>query len=91
MIDGGATEPFSVPPRAPAISARDAVQELRRRIGQSVLSQDHLVESMLIGLLANGNLLIESLPAALRSIAAIELGERFAAIPVGAPAVNEPP
>ena len=30
------------------------------RIGKSVLGQDHLVESILIGLLANGNLLIES-------------------------------
>lgn len=34
--------------------ARDAVLELKSRIGKSVLGQDHLVESMLIGLLANG-------------------------------------
>ena len=42
--------------------ARDALLDLKARIGKSVLGQDHLVESMLIGLLANGNLLIESLP-----------------------------
>jgi len=48
---------------APAKSpAREALLDLKARIGKSVLGQDHLVESMLIGLLANGNLLIESLP-----------------------------
>ena len=53
------------PSRLPATSslaARDAILEFKARIGKSVLGQDHLVESMLIGLLANGNLLIESLP-----------------------------
>jgi len=41
---------------------RDAVLELKSRIGKLVLGQDHLVESMLVGLLANGNILLESLP-----------------------------
>ena len=47
------------PKRSPA---REALLDLKTRIGKSVLGQDHMVESMLIGLLANGNLLIESLP-----------------------------
>jgi len=78
MIDG-ATEPVTVPPRAPASSARDALQELRKRIGQSVLGQDHLVESMLIGLLANGNLLIESLPGLAKTRAVKPLAKHLAA------------
>ena len=43
-------------------AAREALFDLKTQIGKSVLGQDHMVESMLIGLLANGNLLIESLP-----------------------------
>src|SRR5262249_15266130 len=79
VIDGGATEPVAVPPRAPALSAGDAVQDLRKRIGQSVLGQDHLVESMLIGLLANGNLLIESLPGLAKTRAVKTLAKNLAA------------
>lgn len=52
-IDSKTTQTFA---------ARGAILELKTRIGKSVLGQDRLVESMLIGLLANGNLLIESLP-----------------------------
>jgi MoxR-like ATPase len=36
-------------PVAPSPPARDAILELKGRIGQSVLGQDHLIESMLIG------------------------------------------
>jgi MoxR-like ATPase len=44
------------------ISARDAVHELKARIGQSVLGQDAFIERLIIALLANGNVLVESLP-----------------------------
>jgi MoxR-like ATPase len=60
-------------------SARDALLELRARIGRSVLGQDHLVESMLIGLLANGNLLIESLPGLAKTRAVKTLARNLAA------------
>ncbi len=60
-------------------SARDAVLELKSRIGKSVLGQDHLVESMLIGLLANGNLLIESLPGLAKTRAVKTLAKHLAA------------
>ncbi|UGX98168.1 AAA family ATPase [Bradyrhizobium barranii subsp. barranii] len=59
--------------------ARDAVLELKSRIGKSVLGQDHLVESMLIGLLANGNLLIESLPGLAKTRAVKTLAKHLAA------------
>ena len=60
-------------------SARDALLDLKARIGKSVLGQDHLVESMLIGLLANGNLLIESLPGLAKTRAVKTLAKNLAA------------
>jgi MoxR-like ATPase len=69
-------------PKAPGSggsAARDAVVELKARIGKSVLGQDHLVESMLIGLLANGNLLIESLPGLAKTRAVKTLAKHLAA------------
>src|SRR5215472_9444628 len=62
-----------------ASAARDAVLDLKARIGQSVLGQDHLVETMLIGLLANGNLLIESLPGLAKTRAVKTLAKHLAA------------
>lgn len=37
-------------PPSKKLSARDAILELKARIGKSALGQDHLVESMLIDL-----------------------------------------
>ena len=53
--------------------------DLKARIGESVLGQDRLVESMLIGLLANGNLLIESLPGLAKTRAVKTLAKHLAA------------
>jgi len=44
------------------MSARDTILELKARIGQSIIGQEHIVERLLIGLLANGHLLVEGLP-----------------------------
>jgi MoxR-like ATPase len=44
------------------VTARDSLLELKKQIGQTVLGQDHMIERLLIGLLANGNLLVEGLP-----------------------------
>ncbi len=64
----------------PAVSpARSVLLDLKARIGKSVLGQDHLVESMLIGLLANGNLLIESLPGLAKTRAVKTLAKNIAA------------
>jgi MoxR-like ATPase len=53
--------------------------DLKARIGKSVLGQDRMVESMLIGLLANGNLLIESLPGLAKTRAVKTLAKNLAA------------
>ncbi|WP_298937931.1 MoxR family ATPase [uncultured Ruegeria sp.] len=44
------------------MSAYDQIIELKTRMGQSIIGQTEVVERLLIGLLANGNLLIEGLP-----------------------------
>ena len=60
-------------------AAREALFDLKTQIGKSVLGQDHMVESMLIGLLANGNLLIESLPGLAKTRAVKTLAKHLAA------------
>ena len=60
-------------------ATREAILELKARIGKLVLGQDHLVESMLIGLLANGNILLESLPGLAKTRAVKALAKNLAA------------
>jgi MoxR-like ATPase len=81
-MSDSATRGLPVEPEPGHISglrARDAVRDLKARIGKSVLGQDRLVESMLIGLLANGNLLIESLPGLAKTRAVKTLAKHLAA------------
>jgi MoxR-like ATPase len=81
MSDLGMTKPPAIPASGTRKSsaARAALLDLKARIGKSVLGQDHLVESMLIGLLANGNLLIESLPGLAKTRAVKTLAKNLAA------------
>ncbi len=44
------------------MTPREQIAELRIRIGRSIVGQEHMIERLLIGLLANGNLLVEGLP-----------------------------
>lgn len=44
------------------MTARDSILHLQKQIAQTVLGQEHMIERLLIGLLANGNLLVEGLP-----------------------------
>jgi MoxR-like ATPase len=44
------------------VKARDPILDLKQRIGRSIIGQEAIVERLLIGLLANGNLLVEGLP-----------------------------
>jgi len=79
MADVRVASPTTAPPATKVSPARDAILELKVRIGKSVLGQDHLVESILIGLLANGNLLIESLPGLAKTRAVKTLAKNLAA------------
>ena len=44
------------------MTARDGLQDLQRRMATSIIGQEQIIERLLIGLLANGNLLVEGLP-----------------------------
>ena len=43
------------------MSAHAAILELRRRMGQSIIGQEDIIERLILGLLCNGNLLVEGL------------------------------
>jgi len=40
----------------------DSVRKLQSRMGQSIIGQEEVIEQLIIGLLANGNILMEGLP-----------------------------
>lgn len=44
------------------MSAHEEIAALKERMGQSIIGQTEVIDRLLIGLLANGNLLIEGLP-----------------------------
>lgn len=44
------------------MTARDDILDLGKRISQSIIGQDQMVERLLLGLIANGHLLVEGLP-----------------------------
>ena len=44
------------------MTARDRIRDLQTRISGSIIGQEHIVERLVIGLLANGNLLVEPDP-----------------------------
>jgi MoxR-like ATPase len=44
------------------MTPREQIQEIQRRVNQSVIGQERVVERLIIALLANGNVLVEGLP-----------------------------
>ncbi len=44
------------------MSTLDSVRKLQARMGQSIIGQESVIEQLVIGLLANGNILMEGLP-----------------------------
>jgi MoxR-like ATPase len=44
------------------VKPRDQILDLKQRMGRSIIGQEAIIERLLIGLLANGNLLVEGLP-----------------------------
>jgi MoxR-like ATPase len=61
------------------MTTRDTILELKIRIGQSIIGQEHIVERLLIGLLANGNLLVEGLPGLAKTRAIKSLAKNLKA------------
>ncbi len=58
------------------MSARASIETLRSQMGESIIGQQNVIDKLIIGLLANGNLLIEGLPglAKTRAIKAMSTG-----------------
>jgi MoxR-like ATPase len=44
------------------MSSRDGIHELKKHMAESIIGQENLIERLLLGLLADGNLLVEGLP-----------------------------
>ena len=61
------------------MSARDQIQDLRTRMGRSIIGQEPIIERLLIGLLANGNLLVEGLPGLAKTRAVKSLAKNLEA------------
>jgi MoxR-like ATPase len=61
------------------MSTRDQILELQQRMSRSIIGQEHVVERLLIGLLANGNLLLEGLPGLAKTRAVKAMASNLAA------------
>lgn len=61
------------------MSTLTQIQELQSRMNQSIIGQEKLVERILIGLLANGNLLLEGLPGLAKTRAVKALADELKA------------
>src|SRR5262245_25103226 len=69
------SEPAATPANG---AAHAAVRELQQRIEASILGQKELIRSMIVGLLADGHLLLESLPGLAKTRAVKSLAKSLA-------------
>ena len=60
------------------MSAREAILDLEARMARSIIGQEHVVSRLIIGLLANGNLLLEGLPGLAKTRAVKSLASGLA-------------
>ena len=59
------------------MSAHDSILELQTRMGQSIIGQEAIIERLLLGLLCNGNLLVEGLPGLAKTRAVKSLAKNL--------------
>ena len=59
------------------MSAHDSILELQQRMGQSIIGQEAIIERLLLGLLCNGNLLVEGLPGLAKTRAVKSLAKNL--------------
>ncbi|MBK1877311.1 AAA family ATPase [Pelagicoccus mobilis] len=57
----------------------ESILELKSRVSQSIIGQQHVVDSLLLGLLCNGNLLLEGLPGTAKTRSIRSLAKSLAA------------
>ena len=61
------------------MSPREHLKELGERMGRSIVGQAHIIERLLLGLLANGHLLVEGLPGLAKTRAVKSLASNLEA------------
>ena len=61
------------------MTAHDQINDLKSRMAESIIGQEDVVEKIIIGLLANGNLLVEGLPGLAKTRAIKALAENVEA------------
>ena len=61
------------------MTAHDQILDLKARMQQSIIGQEDVIDRLLIGLLADGNLLIEGLPGLAKTRAVKSLAKNIAA------------
>jgi MoxR-like ATPase len=61
------------------MSSRDGVLTLKKHMAESIIGQENLIERLLLGLLADGNLLVEGLPGLAKTRAIKSLAKHLAA------------
>jgi len=61
------------------MSTRDTILDLKSRMSQDIVGQEHVLERIIIGLLSNGNLLVEGLPGLAKTRAIKSLGKHLEA------------
>ena len=62
-----------------SVTTLNAIHELKNRIGLSIIGQEPVIDKLLLGLLANGNLLLEGLPGLAKTRAVKSLAKNLAA------------
>jgi MoxR-like ATPase len=61
------------------MTPRETILDLKARVGRSIIGQDGIIERLLIGLLANGHLLVEGLPGLAKTRAVKSLAKNLEA------------
>ena len=61
------------------MSAREAILDLQERVSRSIIGQDHVVERLVLALLADGHVLLEGLPGLAKTRAVKSLAKNLAA------------
>jgi len=59
------------------MSVLESVQQLQARMGESIIGQEAVIEQLIIGLLANGNILMEGLPGLAKTRAVKSLAQNM--------------
>ena len=61
------------------MTTRDTILDLQSRMSHDIVGQEHILERIIIGLLSNGNLLVEGLPGLAKTRAIKSLGRHLEA------------